>query len=212
MPHRSGAWLAVYAVVSLINLLAAAAGLRLLFGLTLVALMPLLAASLVAARRVLDPKGQDRTLRWTLAALMFSWLGDAAGSYLPAKVPCFLLAQTCYVAAFWPYRRRSCWTRPLTTAVYLSGVAVVVGLVAQHAGPLTVPVILYAASLAAMATLATGVNRLAGLGGALFVLSDSILALDTFVPWFSLPTASFWYMLAYTTAQALLVRGALRGV
>ena len=211
--HRwPGLWLRLYAVVAVANLVAAVTDLRVLFGLTLVALMPLLTAFLLAARRGVDRGRESRLLRWTLAALVFSWLGDVAGTQLPAKVLAFLLAQTCYIVAFWPYRRRSSWSRPLQMGAYLVAIALVLGLVAQHAGPLALPVILYAASLAAMAALATGVHRLAGLGGALFVVSDSILALDTFVPWFSMPSAPFWYMLAYLTGQALLVWGALQSV
>ena len=44
------------------------------------------------------------------------------------------------------------------------------------------------------------------------LVSDAILALDTFTPWFGLPHPRFWNILFYAAAQALLARGALARV
>jgi len=93
---------------------------------------------------------------------------------------------------------------------YLTAVGVGVGLVTPYAGALAIPVVVYAACLAMMASLATGVGRGAGWGGVLFVLSDAVLALDHFVGWLDVPHVYFWNILTYATAQALLVRGVLR--
>jgi uncharacterized membrane protein YhhN len=186
-------------------------GARVLFAVALVALMPLLMAVLVTtSRRLRLAPGGRRLVALTLAALLFSWLGDATGPFFLLKVALFLVAQCCYVAAFWPHRRESVWRQPGLTATYLTAVAVGVGVVVPYAGALAVPVVVYAASLALMATLATGVDRVAGWGGALFVLSDAILALDRFVGWSDLSHPFLWNVLTYATSQALLVWGVLR--
>ena len=73
-----------------------------------------------------------------------------------------------------------------------------------------VPVLLYGACLGAMAVLSTGVNRLTAVGGALFLVSDGLIALGAFVVGFGLPLQGFWVMATYLAAQALIVAGVLR--
>jgi uncharacterized membrane protein YhhN len=177
----------------------------------LLALMPLLMAVLVSSRRQLRLGPDGRRLGGlTLAALLFSWLGDATGPLFVLKLALFLVAQCCYVAAFWPYRRESVWRRPGVAVAYLATIGVLVCLVVPHAGALAGPVVVYAVSLALMAVLATGVGRAAGWGGGLFVLSDAILALDHFVEWADVSNPYFWNVLTYGPAQALLVWGVLK--
>jgi uncharacterized membrane protein YhhN len=202
----------LFGAVAVVGLAAELAGARILFEISLVLLVPLLAAAVVAARRRVDPQRRSRLLHWTLLALLFSWFGDTLGFDFLVKVGFFLLAQVCYLLALWPYRRQSVLWRPALRRPYLVVVAALIALVAQDAGGLAVAVVVYGVSLALMATLSDGVHRLAGLGGALFVVSDAILALDTFAPWFGLPHASFWNILSYAAAQALLARGALARV
>ena len=72
-----------------------------------------------------------------------------------------------------------------------------------------VPVLVYGACLGTMAVLSTGVNRVTAVGGALFLVSDGLIALDAFVPGFGLPVQGFWVMATYVAAQALLVAGVL---
>jgi uncharacterized membrane protein YhhN len=202
-------WWWLYVGVAVLDLVAGLAGRPILFGVGLVALMPLLTAFLVTARRQLDPDRQVRLLGWVTGALAFSWLGDSAGRVFLVKVALFLVAQGCYVAGFWPYRSRSWWRWPPLASTYAAAIALLIVVVARHAGPLAAPVVVYGITLALMATLSTGVSRAAGLGGALFVVSDAILALDTFVPALGIPYASVANIASYAAAQALLVRGAL---
>ena len=62
-----------------------------------------------------------------------------------------------------------------------------------------------AAVLAASAAmLSTGLGAHAGIGGAIFMLSDSLIALDAFAD-VDLLHRSFWVMLTYIAAQALIV-------
>ena len=46
-----------------------------------------------------------------------------------------------------------------------------------------------------------GVNRLTAVGGALFLVSDGLIALDAFVAGFGLPAQGFWVMATYLAAQ-----------
>ncbi|WP_321575376.1 lysoplasmalogenase [Oerskovia douganii] len=162
---------------------------------------------------------RSRLVRWTLVALTFSWLGDSApdlssgdASFL-TMVGFFLLAQLAYVTAFWPLRARSVLRRPLLLVPYALALVVLVALCAPHAGALLLPVVLYGVCLASMGVLSTGVDRVAGLGGAIFLVSDALIALGAFVPGFEVPgplSSGFWVMLTYLAGQALLAVGILR--
>ncbi|MBA8795893.1 putative membrane protein YhhN [Friedmanniella endophytica] len=174
----------------------------------LVALMPLLAGFLLAAR-----PGRDRLTGWVLLALLFSWLGDTVGGVaLLAKIGLFLLAQLAYVAAFRPYWRHSPVARPLQLAAVTVGVGVLVLWVGRAAGPLLPAVVLYGVALGTMAVLAGGLNRVAGLGGLVFLVSDLSLGLTVFAEAGG-PLASALDLLVmptYVVAQLLLVLGVLR--
>jgi hypothetical protein len=60
-----------------------------------------------------------------------------------------------------------------------------------------------------MAVLATGLGWVAGIGGALFFLSDSFIALRAFAD-VTLPAHGFWVMLTYILGQTLLVLAVVR--
>jgi uncharacterized membrane protein YhhN len=162
---------------------------------------------------------RSRLVRWTLVALGFSWLGDSApdlssgdASFL-TMVGFFLVAQVAYLTAFWPYRGQSLLRRPLALVPYGLALGVLIAVCAPHAGALLVPVVLYGACLASMGVLSTGVDRVAGVGGAIFLVSDALIALGAFVPGFAIPgplSSGFWVMLTYLAGQALLVVGILR--
>lgn len=181
-----------------------------LAGGTQVLLMPALAAVLMTAA----PRPLSRLVRLALLALFFSWLGDTVprfvegdGGFL-AMVGFFLLAQVVYAVAFWPWRDRSVLRRPALLAPYVVGVLALVGYVGAHAGSMIAPVTVYGIALATMAVLATGLGRVAAVGGLVFMLSDSLIALRAFAG-LDLPASGFWVMLTYVAAQALLVRAVL---
>jgi uncharacterized membrane protein YhhN len=176
-------------------------------------LMPTLAGVLLTA------PGTDtgsRLVRLTLLALGLSWLGDTA-PYLAdgdaaflVMVAFFLLAQAAYILAFWPHRRSSVLhQRPILVVPYAVTIAALVWACAPHTGPLLVPVLAYGLCLGAMAVLSTGLNVLTALGGALFLISDGLIALRAFVPGLDLSQGGFWVMLTYVAAQLLLVLGVL---
>ena len=215
VPRRRAArlLLGAFAAVAVVHLAAQVAGGDLVAGASQVLLMPLLAGVLWCD--TLAPR--SRLVILALVALGLSWLGDSAPklasgdtSFL-VMVGFFLLAQVAYIVAFWPFRRRSVLhrRRPLLL-VYLAVVAALVAACAAGAAGLLVPVLLYGASLGAMAVLATGVNRLTAVGGALFLASDGLIALDAFASGFDLPAQGFWVMSTYVAAQVLIVAGVLR--
>jgi uncharacterized membrane protein YhhN len=78
---------------------------------------------------------------------------------------------------------------------------------APGAGGLLVPVIVYGVCLTLMAVLATGVHPLTGLGGAVFFVSDGLIALDAFATWYAPPAPGFWVMSTYVVGQALIAAG-----
>lgn len=201
-------WSVGYGVVVCVHLGALLAGASQLADVTQCLLMPALAGALWTATR--GPRGHVVT--WSLAALVASFLGDATPRLLGgdaaflAMVGCFLLAQIAYVVAFSPRAARSVVrTRPAWLVVY--GV-VLIGLIATcapHAETLLVPVAVYGGVLTAMAVLATGLGPLGAAGGAVFLVSDALIALGRFVPGWDLPGQDVWVMLTYTVGQALLV-------
>lgn len=165
-------------------------------------LMPLLAAY-VAVR------GGPRPL---VAALLLGWGGDvfllssADGAFL-AGMGCFAAGHVCYLALF---ARRRCRTRADVAVGY--GLVLVVTLALLWPGlpaELRVPVAVYSLLLAAMAYRASGLGPLAGAGGALFLLSDTLIATGV-ADWPQPPAADLWIMLTYLAAQVLLTAGILK--
>ena len=77
---------------------------------------------------------------------------------------------------------------------------------APKAGPLLASFVAYGLALTAMAVLSTGLNRATALGGAIFMVSDSLIALGAFRDWSGRPL-SVAIMATYAVAQLLLVLG-----
>lgn len=202
--------LGCFVLVALVDLVAELVGWTALALACRALLMPLLALFCwtVAARR-------SRLVILVVVALLLSWLGDFVGSAVPdtwtvpVKIGFFLLAQVVYIVAFIPYWRLSLVARPPLLIAYGIALTALVGVVAANAGPLAVPVAVYGASLAVMAVLATGVSRLAGIGGALFLVSDIVLAVEFFVAPGSIPYAAFVNMALYLPAQLMITLGVL---
>jgi uncharacterized membrane protein YhhN len=164
-------------------------------------LMPLLAA-------YAGVRGAPRLL---LAALLLGWCGDLA--LLSDADPAFLVGMAsfaaghvCYLVLF----RRTARVRDarLVGAYVTALVALVVLLWPGLPAGLRVPVAGYSLLLTAMAYGATRLGPPAALGGALFMLSDTLIATGV-ADWPQLPKAAFWIMLTYIAAQFLLVRGVL---
>lgn len=162
------------------------------------------------------PRGHDVRLvrRLVLAGLGLSLLGDIAllwpqQGFLPGLVA-FLFAHLCYIAAFCRPLRFA--ARPGPFVLYgVVALAILAWLWDGVAPGLRVPVIAYVACLASMAAQGAGVwlaargtpaealARRAAIGGALFLVSDALLAVNKFaVP---LPFAPLWILATYWAAQ-----------
>ncbi|MEM1322273.1 MAG: lysoplasmalogenase [Bacteroidota bacterium] len=148
--------------------------------------------------------------RWLTLALILSACGDISLSfsgetYFLAGLSCFLLAHLCYIITI---RRHSRWQkRHWPIALLLIGLtSVMVALLIPKLGPLLLPVLIYILVILTMALTATGwqgQHRNLLLGGAIiFMLSDSMIAINRFV--LPLSWAKHFIMLTYYLGQLLL--------
>ncbi|AQW49926.1 lysoplasmalogenase [Streptomyces violaceusniger] len=135
-----------------------------------------------------------------------------------AGMGCFAAGHLCYLALFTPAGRgalfaRAGWPRtaPWVAAGYgaawLGTVALLWPGLASH---LRLPVAGYSLLLTVMALAALGAGPWTGLGGALFMLSDTLIAAGL-ADWPRPPVPQFWIMATYIAAQWLLMAGATRG-
>lgn len=170
------------------------------------------------------PRGNDEfaVRRWIRAGLLMSLSGDVfllwpQQGFLPGLVS-FLLAHLAYIVAF--TRSARLGARVLPFAFYLVVGAGVLGwLWPGVPPPLQLPVLAYVACLVTMAAQAAVIWRLArggtteflarraAFGGALFVLSDGLLAANRFA--LPLPMASLLILAPYWAAQ-ILIAGSMR--
>lgn len=119
----------------------------------------------------------------------------------------------CYLALFRAHGRAETASRARAGLVALGYAAALVATVTllrpDLPAGLRLPVAAYSALLTAMAYGAlTRLGLVAGLGGALFMLSDTLIATGI-AGWPQLPGPDFWIMLTYIAAQFLLARGTL---
>jgi uncharacterized membrane protein YhhN len=204
---RQRAALALFIGLAVVHLVAQLAGASTPANRSQWLLMPALALVVV----VWTARPRTRRVRLVIVALGLSWLGDTAPDLVPddasflVMVGFFLLAQVCYITAFLPGARRSAiLRRPVLVLPYALVFVVLVVLCAPGAGSVLGPVIIYGICLTTMAVLATGLGLVGGVGGAIFLVSDSLIALGAFAHGFHLPVAGFWVMSTYLVGQGLL--------
>ncbi|MET7620593.1 lysoplasmalogenase [Streptomyces sp. NPDC005408] len=159
-------------------------------------LMPLLAAHVYA-------RGGPRLL---VAALLCGWGGDvfllsSADLAFLLGMGCFAAGHVCYLVLFGKGR-----THPGLGILYgIALVGAVAALWPDLPSDLRIPVAGYSVLLTAMAYRSSRLGLLVGLGGALFLLSDMLIATGV-AHWPQLPRPDFWIMLTYLCAQALLAQ------
>lgn len=197
--------LPLFAVVSAANLFAVAADVTWLEWATKPLLMPLLAAYVLRRR---GPK-------IAVAALLLSAGGDVALQF-DAGIGVFILgmvffaaAHVCYVTYFVRHGAvaalKEKWWLP---AAYLVFWLVLIVEVWGGLGALRVPVAAYSLLLITTGMTSATYDRWAGVGGALFVVSDAIigLRLADLAP----PADGVWVMTTYIVAQLLLATAIVR--
>jgi uncharacterized membrane protein YhhN len=171
-------------------------------------------------------KGQINKFHWMImSALVFSWLGDITlqlqeknDIFFMIGLSCFLLAQIMYLIAFFSTKGENVL---FFKKVYLILPVILYGVIMLYIlydglGDMKIPVIIYTAVILTMLTSALNrekkVNRqsyiLVLVGAILFVLSDSMIAINKFSYPFILSDVAI--MTTYITAQYLIILGCLK--
>ncbi|MGO4105068.1 lysoplasmalogenase [Leifsonia sp. YAF41] len=150
-----------------------------------------------------------------LIALFFGWLGDLAlmidGSlWFLAGLGAFLLAHVAYIVLFLRHLGRG--RLPRSALLYLVWFALLGVLLWPHLGTMLVPALIYSVVITTMAIVATRCAPIVAAGATLFLLSDSMLAVDRFVPDVGIWQAGFLIMLTYLAAQCLIIVGVVNFV
>jgi len=199
---------APYLVLSVVHVAVLVAGFDEAARATKLLLMPALALAVVLTARPLRGAAPVRLL---LVAIGFSWGGDALLN-IPGDLgfvvglASFLLAHITYVVLFLRLPARGC-RLPAWTIAYAAWYVAFLALLQPHLGGLLVPVALYGLVLGVMAAIAGGLGGVIAVGGALFVLSDSVLALGRFLPGYEFAPHDLVVMATYLGAQGLIAWG-----
>lgn len=167
---------------------------------------------------------QHSLKKWIIFALFFSWLGDVLLMFHQDEQLFFLLGLSSFLVAHVFYiffyhkirvREKIDGRLPLLliVAAYFTGI---MALLLPYLGDMKVPVLIYAIVISCMLLLAMHVIysavRGAGIwmmtGAVLFVISDTLLAINKFyVPFYM---AGFFVMLTYGLAQLFIMEGAIQ--
>lgn len=163
-----------------------------------------------------------------ISALFFSWLGDVLlfldkiyKSYFIYGLTAFLAAHIFYIFYFWRMRKIN-KTAKLPNALIFVGIAayslIFFAFLSPNAKNLLVPLGIYGLAISVMLGMSLTAfdfkknkfGKLCVIGTLLFVLSDSILAINRFVSPFKY--AMVFIMLTYAVAQLLITEGSLRNL
>ena len=198
-----------YLIVSVVHLVALAIDADQVSTFTKPLLMPLLLAAFLFSL----PRIRSELALLGSLGILFSWAGDvtlASPGDLGFLVGLgfFLLAHVAYIVLFLR-KLRMRRLRPVAL-VYLAWWVVLVVVLAPHLGSLLVPVAVYGLVLGAMGAIGLSCNRWIAIGGALFVVSDTLLGLNRFLPGFDLWQVDTTIMLTYLVAQGFIAFGAIR--
>ena len=162
--------------------------------------------------------------KWILLALFFSWAGDVLLMFEPKDknffllgLSSFLLAHIFYIVFFHIVRiREKIKGNPWLLLVVVIYYGVLINLLSPYLADMKIPVLVYGIVISFMFMLAMHMlfikNKAAGkwmmFGALLFVVSDSVLAINKFYQSFEM--AGILIMLTYGLAQLFIVEGAVR--
>jgi uncharacterized membrane protein YhhN len=162
--------------------------------------------------------------KWIVAAFFFSWLGDVLlmfqeknSIFFLLGLSAFLVAHIFYIVFFHNIRvkemiKSNIWLLLIVVVYY----AVLISILSPYLGTMKLPVRIYGIVISFMLLLAMHMgfikNKMAGqwmLSGALlFVISDSLLAINKFYQPFA--PAGVLIILTYGLAQLFITEGAIR--
>jgi len=178
---------------------------------------PLLMLSL-ATFFIFSVESKNKLAFMVIIALLFSWIGDIMLLFQELKpiyfmlgLVSFLLAHITYIVIFNKSSQNfkpKIFTYSTGFLLALYGILLLL-LMWSGLGDLKIPVIIYTIiimtmGITALFRRANGAN-LVLIGAMLFIVSDSLLALNKFYQAFA--AAGFWVMLTYILAQYLIVSG-----
>lgn len=217
MKQQSKIIFGIYAVVVVLELLFIYVDQPQLRWFTKPLLMPLLMLGFYAASA-----NRSGTLFYLiLFALVLSWAGDVLlqmkGMFIPGLIS-FLLAHVFYIIYFSKVgkgKKGILQEQPLLGIPVLIYIVIFLWLLYPFLNELKIPVTVYGVAIGTMLLMAintrrklsNGASALFFLGALLFVISDSLLAVNLFAQ--SHFVLSLCVMLTYAAAQYLIVKGAL---
>jgi uncharacterized membrane protein YhhN len=166
----------------------------------------------------------SRQKKWVVGALFFSWVGDILlmfqrkdPLFFLLGLSSFLIAHLFYIVFFHQVRLKEevkgkAWLLLPVAAYYIALIA----LLSPHLGEMKLPVRIYGIVISFMLMLALHMvfirDKTAGrrmlVGALLFIISDSVLAINKFYHTFAF--AGTIVMLTYGLAQLLIIKGAAR--
>jgi len=146
--------------------------------------------------------------------LVFSGLGDVLleldrTRYFIYGLTAFLVAHLFYISAFFR-KAQFHFPRSFIALGILVYSAVMEYMLFPRLGEMLIPVTAYLCVITAMglsATIGTTNSYMVILGACLFILSDSIIAINRFL--IPIPFSSLWIMIVYYSAQVLIATGSL---
>lgn len=197
--------LLAFALISVLNLGFEAAGPRVAFDVTKPLLMPALAIVVASG---------GRAPRALLGALFGSWAGDTAllfsGNWFLVGMAGFAAAHICYIRLFvcGGAPRHQSRLRRAAAGYGVLWLILITLLWPDLASSMRIPVACYSLLLATMATFAYAAGPRTAVGGALFLISDSLIA-GGLAHWHLPAGTGFVIMATYIVSEYLLATGAL---
>lgn len=183
---------------------------------------PLLMPLLLLGFYLRSTKRNSTGFYFIVAALVLSWAGDVLlqmkGMFIPGLIS-FLLAHIFYIIYFIRSNSRIkglLQIHPFIGIPVLLYILLFLWLLFPYLDALKIPVTVYGITIGTMLLASINMRRKTNdvaancfiLGALLFVISDSLLAVNLFA--YSSMLLSLCVMLTYTSAQYLIVRGALQ--
>ena len=161
---------------------------------------------------------------WIISALFFSWLGDILLMFQPKNdtffllgLSAFLLAHVSYIIFFHGVRvRENIRSNILLLLIVVIYYAILITILSPYLGDMKLPVRIYGIVISFMFMLAMHMlfikNKIAGrwmmTGALLFVISDSVLAINKFYQ--PVEASGIIIMLSYALAQLFIIEGSSR--
>lgn len=216
---RKRIWILLFFIALLINIVSGETGNEWVQYVSKIALMPLLFFLFANNQTFSFSKS-----RFIAAALFFSWAGDVLllfqakdSLFFMLGLSAFLLAHVFYILFFLNILKpEAIKIKPILVIAVVSYYLALVSILFSHLGNMKIPVLVYGVVISTMLLLALHLlfikKREAGwwmlTGAVLFVLSDSILAVNKFYHPFTGSSAAI--MITYGLAQFCIIKGAIK--